>query len=163
MNTMAFKFDLEGGSKGEWFSFFESKIKGVDENGDPKIEYMEPEKDAARVRIRVADENALTEIHKQTRKKDAQFVRNPKTRQMERVTFYDQTEEQERLERELLWDHCIEEWENVLDTAGKPVPCTKENKLKIMKNPQFARFFFKCCETINDAAEGKKQAASKNS
>jgi hypothetical protein len=158
-----FKFDLEVGSKGEWFAFFMSNVKGIDESGDPKIEYLDPEPDAGRFCIRVADEKTLDEIYKQTRKKEYQFVRNPKTRAMERVAYIEQTPEQEKLERELLWDHCIEKWENILDTKGNQIPCNKENKLKLMKNPQFSRFFFKCCEVINNIAEGKVRAAEKNS
>ena len=36
--------------------------------------------------------------------------------------------------------NAIIAWENLLDEEGKPIPCTLENKLKLMKHPQFARF-----------------------
>jgi hypothetical protein len=137
------KFDVDSGSKGEWFPFFGSKVKP---NGE--IEYLEPEKDAGRVRVRLANSETMERIQAQTRKKAAEFVFNPKSRQMDRVTYTEQTPEQEKLERELIWDHAIQEWENIFDSNDNPIPCTLENKMKLMNNQQFARFIGRCFELL---------------
>lgn len=147
---MAFRFDLDSGSKGDWFPFVGSTINGSDEKGEPKIEYLEPEKDAGRVKVRLADSEQMDRIHGQTRKKVSEYVHNPKTRQMERVFSFEQTPEQERRERELTWDYAIEDWENILDGQGQPIPCTPENKLKMMNIPVFARFISRCIQILSD-------------
>lgn len=151
-----FKFDLESGSKGDWFRFFESKIE------DGKTIYLEPEKDAGRVCVRVADVETLEKIQAQTRTKKAEFVKDKDTRQMVRVPYIDQTVEQEKKEREMIWDHAIVAWEGILDSKGNEIPCTLENKMKLMSNPMFARFMGRCFELITGNAEELKAAAEKN-
>lgn len=152
-----FKFDLEkGGSKGDWFAFCESKIV------DGKTEFLEPEKDAGRVCVRVVDSETLERIQAQTRTKKAEFVKDRDTRQMVRVPYVDQTPEQEKRERELIWDYAIVDWEGMLDVNGKEIPCTLENKTKMMNIPMFARFLGNCFEAISGNAEKEKESAEKN-
>lgn len=148
-----FRFDLESGSKGDWFPFQGSKINGTDEKGEPKIEYLEQEKDAGRVKIRLADSEQMERIHAQTRKKIYEYVHNPKTRSMERVSSIEQTPEQEKKERELIWDYAIEDWEGILDTKGQPIPCTPENKMKLMNVPIFARFISRCLQLLSEKTD----------
>jgi len=150
------QFNLEK-SIGEWFPFFGSEIKA-----DGEIDYLPPEKDAGRVCIRIADGQTMEAIHAQTRTRKAEFALNTKTRQMERVPYIDQTPEQEKIERELIWDHVIQDWEGLLDIAGKPIPCTLENKMKMMNIPVFARFVGRCLTLITGGAEEKKAALEKN-
>jgi hypothetical protein len=145
-----FKFDLEGGSKGDWFPFFGSKLKS---DGSGEYEYLEPEKDAGRVKIRLADSETVERIYAQTRKKSVEHIYNSKTRSMERLSYVDQTPEQEKKERELMWDYCIEEWENILDSKGKQIPCTLENKLKLMNIPMFARFISRCLQILSEKTD----------
>jgi hypothetical protein len=150
------RFDLDG-KQGEWFTFFQSEIKE-----DGTISYHEPEKGAGRVSLRVADAESIESIHSQTRKKVSEFVYNPKTRQMERVTYYDQTPEQEAKERQLLWDYAIVDWENLLDKNGKVIPVTSDNKLKLMNNPVFARFVGRCLQLITSSIDETKAVLEKN-
>lgn len=152
------RFDLEN-STGEWFRFFESEVK---ENGD--VKYLDPAEDAGKVCLRIADPETLEKIQAQTRKKkEAEFVLNPKSRQMERVMFTpEQTSAQEKLERELLWDHVIVDWKNLLDVKNQQIPCTLENKMRLMNNPQFARFIGRCLQLISGAMAESKEASEKN-
>jgi len=152
------RFDLSGETQGEWFRFFKSEIK---ENGD--ITYLDPEPDAGRVRIRIAGADAIEGIRSQTRKVIKEFVLNPKTRAMERVEYEDQTPEQKKKEGELIWDHAIQAWEGILDKDGNEIPCTTENKVKLMNIPQFARFVGRCLQIITGANAGTEEAATKNS
>ena len=142
---------------GEWFPFFKSEVRP-----DGEVEYSEPEKDSGRVCLRIADSDTLERIQAETRKKVSENVYNPKTRAMERVAYFDQTVAQEKRERELIWDHAIVDWEGILDSAGNPIPCTLENKMKLMNVPLFARFVGRCLQLISGAAEETKETEIKN-
>lgn len=150
------KFDLTTGA-GEWFPFFGSEIRT-----DGEIKYFDPEEGAGRVCLRVADPETLEKIQSETRKRASEFVFNPKSRQMERVTYFEQSPVQEKREREMIWDHAIMDWENILDANGNQIPCVLENKMKLMNNPQFARFIGRCLQLISGAAAEAKEASEKN-
>lgn len=151
------KFDLSQSSAGEWFQFFGSELRP-----DGEIKYLEPEKGAGKVCLRIADPETLEIIQSETKKKAVEHVFNPKTRQMERLAYYEQTPEQEKKEREMIWDFAIKAWEGILDTSGQPIPCTLENKMKLMNNPQFARFVGRCLQLISGATEEAQKAKAKN-
>jgi hypothetical protein len=151
------RFDLSGETRGEWFKFFRSEIR---EGGD--VTYLDPEEGAGRVCLRIATPEVIEEIQSQTRKKVKEFVINKLTRKMDRWEGFDQTPEQERRERELIWDHAIQEWEGILDKDGNEIPCTLENKLKLMNIPQFARFVGRCLQLISGANAGAAEEAGKN-
>lgn len=124
--------------------------------------YGVPDSKLGRVCLRIADAETLDRIHSETRKKVSENVYNPKTRGMERIAYIDQTPEQEKKERELIWDHAIIEWDGMLDKNGNPIPCTLENKLKLMNIPVFARFIGRCLQLIGSAEEQKKEESAKN-
>ncbi len=151
-----FKFDLESGSKGDWFRFFESKVE------DGKTIYLEPEADAGRVCVRVADAETLEKIQAETRTRKSENIWNKDTRQYHHTVYYDQTSAQEKKEREMIWDHAIVDWENIIDSQGNQIPCTLENKMKLMSNSMFARFIGRCFELITGNAEELKAAKEKN-
>ena len=151
------KFDLSGETQGEWFKFFKSEVK---ENGE--VKYLDPEKKAGKVCLRIASPDAIEGIQAETRKKVHEFVRNPQTRQMERVVYFDQTAAQEKKERELIWDYAIQDWQNLHDKDGKDIPCTIENKLKLMAVPQFARFVGRCLQLITGADVELEEVEAKN-
>ena len=147
------KFKLNKSSEGEWFPIFGSEIEADGET----IKYHEPLKDEkGRVCVRIADAETMDVINNLTRKKVAENIYNPKTRQMERITYYDQTPEQEKKSREMLWDHAIKAWEGILDEDGKPIPCTAEMKMKMMSDAVFARFIGRCLQIITGATPDGK-------
>jgi hypothetical protein len=152
------RFDVSGEVQGEWFKFFRSEIK---EGGE--VVYLDSEPDAGRVRIRIADAGAIDQIRVQTRKVVKEFVLNTRSKAMERVEYEDQTPEQKRKEGELIWDHAIQGWEGILDKDGNEIPCTTENKVKLMGIPQFARFVGRCLQIITGANAGMAEDEAKNS
>lgn len=149
-------FDINTGA-GEWFPFFGSRIKQ-----DGEIEYFDPEPGAGSVCLRIADPDVWEKIQSETRKKVSENVFNPKTRAMERIVYFDQTPAQERKEREMIWDHAIVGWKDILDANGKQIPCTLENKMKLINNPQFGRFVGRCLQLIGEAKEAAKVNEAKN-
>lgn len=79
----------------------------------------------------------------------------------QRVFTYE--EENERLRAILANDVAIQDWENLLDKNGKPIPCTKENKTLLMIKSSVFRDF--CNEKLKILAEAEaehEKAAEKN-
>jgi hypothetical protein len=150
-------FDLDEGNTGEWFTFFESEVKE-----DGSTVYHKPKKNAGRVCFRVADADTMDGIYEKTRTRAKEWVHNPKTRAMERWTGFDQTPEQEKLERRLLWDYAIVGWDKLMDKTGKEIPVTIDNKMKLMAIPAFMRFANRCLQLISGAQEERKEELEKN-
>jgi len=153
-------FDLKNAGSGEWFPFFGSEIKP-----DGDVVYFDPEPNTGKMQLRVADSDVMDKIQKETRTKKVEHIPNPKSRGMERIEYFDQTPEQAKLERELIWDHAIENWEDkapFLNADGSPIERTIENKLKLMAIPVCARFDGMSLQLIEGAAKDIKEAAVKN-
>lgn len=64
----------------------------------------------------------------------------------------------------LFWDHIIVAWDGLVDEKGKPIPCTKDMKIKLMnESPDFARVVNEKFELLTEGAVAKEEAAAKNS
>lgn len=135
-------FDLDA-PIGEWFPFQTSSV-----NDDHEPVFDEPMADIETGPagcFRQPDFEFFEKLHKKTRKRVVEHPHNAKTRQLDRVVSFDPINDKaERTEREELWDYCIVAWKNIKDKTGKEIPCTKANKIALMKNPMFARWFNKC-------------------
>jgi len=95
-------------------------------------------------------------------------VFNPKTRQMDRQTFFDTNDSQRDQFNEEVWDFSITDW-NLLsdenDEDGEPatIPCNKENKIKFMRgSPLFATWIANCLENLRESLAGAGEAETKN-
>lgn len=144
-------FDIEKGSEGDWFNFFESSI-----NEKGKVVFADPKPDSGKVRIRSIV--PFIEERQAQRKKKYEFVLNPDTRSMERVGYYeDQTPEQAKKDRDDIWDYAITDIEDFSDKSGTPILCTRENKAKLMALPVFDRFVGRCLQLIASAGAQAKE------
>jgi len=134
--------------QGTWFPYFSSRFDGVSK----EYVYDEPLPGAARFRIR---ETVSFFVERQKkRKKRSEFVLNPQSRAMERVTYpEDQTPDE--VERELcdLRDYVVTGIEGAQWSDGSQIECTRENKLRLFKNEQFDRFVGKCITMLSGQAE----------
>lgn len=149
-------FDLDKINDGEWFPFFESRI-----NEKGEVEYDEPKEGAGRVCIR--DFSTIIEQQVGKRKKKSEFVLNPVTRSMERVTYFeDYPEEQKQRDNDDVWDYTITAWEGFYDKNGDVIECTRENKIKLMKLPVFDRFVGRCLQMLSNSRVLIKEEAEKN-
>lgn len=151
------RFDIEKVSTGAWFGFFRSD---VDDDGN--VKYLDPEKDAGKVQVRVIDPETLESIQGKTRIEHEEFKHNKKTRELQRVVWNTQTERQKKAEREAIWDHAIVSWQGMLDAKGNEIPCTLENKMKMMTIAVFARFITRCLELIGAYEVEEKKVKAKN-
>ncbi len=145
-------------TEGEWFQFFGSHIDPV----SGETIYEDPVSDG---RVQIRSIMPFIEERVLKRKKSVEHVYNPKTRQMERNSFYaDQTPEEIRAERDDTWDYAITGLENFKDKkTGELIICTRENKLRLMKVPVFDRFIARCQQLISDADTKEKEIVRKNS
>lgn len=140
------RFDLSKSEQGEWFTYCDSSI-----NNDGEVIFADPEPDAGRVCLRLADAEILDNIYSKTRTKSVEHILNPSSRQMERLAFVDQTPSQEKLEREMVWDFAIVALDGILDKDGNEIECTLSNKLALMNIPRFARFVGRCLKQLAGA------------
>jgi hypothetical protein len=101
-------------------------------------------------------------------KEKVERVVNPKTRAMERMTYFDSSDEQRDLFNEAVWDFSIADWflesdDKDEDGVPIPIPCTKENKIALMRgSPRFAAWVAKCLESLRGMLEGYEATESKN-
>jgi len=127
---------------GERFPFFTSVV-------DPatgKITYDDPEGTAW---VELRPMQPFFEAQFAKRKRITEHVHNPKTRQLERISYFpDLTPEESRSERDDAWDYAITGFGGFKDTSGKVIEFTRENKLKMVKNPVFIRFCDRCFEIL---------------
>lgn len=130
------KFNMAELNPGAWFSFDEQ---------DP---------DAGRICLRILTTDAREQITKQTTKKCVEYKRGER---------YEYTEVDDDAYSRLMWDYCIVDWEHLEDEDGKPIECTADNKVKLVKgHPGFAAFLGECLECLTDCAKLAKEKAEKN-
>lgn len=147
--------DLEA-RDGEWFTFFGSK---VNERGETV--YDEPLPDAGKIQIRSL--MPYFEANRSKQKRKHEFVLNPQTRQMERVSYEPElSPEDAQKERDDAWDYAISGIENVFDAKGFAVECNRENKLRLMMIPQFNRFVARCLQILSEAGVKTEEEERKN-
>ncbi len=145
-------------TEGEWFTFFGSHI----DINTGEVVYEDPVSDG---RVQIRSIAPFIEERVLKRKRMVEHIFNPKTRSMERVSFYlDQTPEENRAERDDLWDYAITGLENFKDIkTGELITCTRENKLRLMKVPVFDRFVARCQQLLSDSGINAKKEIEKNS
>ena len=149
--------NLDAADAGTWFPFFESHVDTV----SGVVTYEDPKPDAGRVCIRSIV--PIIEEQQARRKMKNEFVLNPKTRSMERISFMeDRRPEEMKADREEAIDYMIVDMENFLDGKGQPIACTKEIKLKLMAIPMFDRFIARCNELLREDGIKSAEEAEKN-
>jgi len=143
-------FDLEK-TEGERFPFFTSTM-------DPTtgvITYDPPEGDAW---VELRPMGPFFEERMSKRPKKTEHIHNPKTRQLERITYYPELSIDEvKKERDDAWDYAIVGLGNFKDKSGKIIECTRENKLKMIKVPVFVRFCERCFDIIANSGASKEE------
>jgi len=152
-----FEIDLEELDEGTWFQWQESHF-------DPeKGEFVfDPPTSEAKVKMRGAGEFFQKRLA--DRKRVREIVLNPKTRQMEAVSYFkDLTPEQEQKEREDGYDYMIVDFENFKNKkTGEIIECNRKNKIALMKVPAFDRFVAKCLRVLSGIEEKEKEDEEKN-
>jgi len=141
-----------------WFQFFSSHI----DEASGEVVYEEPSKDA---RVKIRSMVPFVEEQMAGRKKQYEHVMNPKTRSMERLSYYPELSIEElKAEREDVWDYIIQDFEGFVDKKTKQeIKCTRANKVKMMKLPVFDRFVAQCQKLLTESGVKIEEQEVKNS
>ncbi len=113
------------------------------------------------VYLRVCAGDDLRDIRKRTVKKKVDHKKVDGN--LQRMVW---EEVDEDLQNELIWDFCIVKWENLYADAAKTVaiPCTTENKLKLMgRSLVFSKFVSESLGTLRTNLEAEEEDLEKNS
>jgi len=158
LKTSGTFFDLETAEQGDWFPFFDSRF----DMQTGEIIYDPPKEGAAEFRVRPL--TGFYEEVRKGRKKEHKMVVNPGTRAMERVSYFtDQSPEEEQKEREDSYDYAITGMRAAFWSADNPISCDRPNKIKLMHNPAFSRYFLRVQELLSNSGAKAKEEAEKNS
>lgn len=111
-----------------------------------------------RVQLRPMNIDALKDVRKQTVKRKVEYKRVEG-----RAERFEVEDINEDLQSELFWDYVIMSWENLLDAAEKPIPCTKENKMLLLtRSTKFVTIINEALRKIADDENIKMEKAEKN-
>lgn len=151
---------FEQGEKeqGEWFPFFASKL----DMQTGQIEYDPPEEGAAEFCFR--NLTPFWEARRKAQKKESKWVKDPDTREMMHRSFYpDLSFDEAMKERDDSWDFAITGMRNARwDEGGPEMACTRENKLKLVKNAMFLRYANRVIQMLHETGVKKAEALPKN-
>jgi len=130
------KFDMNNLNPGTWFYFDDEK----------------PEE--GRVCLRVCNGEILDQIDRETVSRKVEYRKHQRY----------ETEDVDDKKRDLLmWDYVIVDWENLCDANGKEIPCTAENKAKLMTgSPFFFQFVSDCVDRLNAEQAAIREQEEKN-
>lgn len=122
------------------------------ENPNPATWF--PFHDEGKILLRSLSVDEVQEINRVTSKKQHEYKNG-------RRYEYETTDEQKQFD--MIWDACIIDWEGVTSADDKPVKCTRENKLNLMrKSPSFARFVKNCMDKLEDEENKAREEEVKN-
>jgi hypothetical protein len=106
------------------------------------------------VELRVLNKDALDDINRKCFKKKVEYKKGQR---------YEFVEPNEKLNMEMIVDYTITGWAGVTDKDGAIIPCTLENKVKLMNGSMFfTQFYSAKMEILNQAIAEQGEALSKN-
>jgi hypothetical protein len=112
--------------------------------------------DGGRIQIRIPTMSDWKGIRRQTVRKKVEFKKVEGT-----AGRFEFEEVNEDLQNELFWDMAIVNFENFTN-KGVLIPCTKENKIRLMANAKFAKFFSESFKTLTEDVASRPEVAKKN-
>lgn len=138
-------FDLHGDlNPGAWFTYEEKEV------GEPD----------SQVKVRAYNNEVLKDIQDKWTKKKVEYKQPAKRGRYERFEVRESNDE--KISEEL-WDYTIIDWEGFKDPSGAEIPCTRENKVLLMRrSPEFYAFIDKCLEQLLPDTSKDVEAAEKN-
>jgi|GEM_PF-1729617 len=109
-----------------------------------------------RVKIRTLSRSKFRAFQKESSFKDYRFDEAGRRVIDERI-------DQEKLDR-LIYDHLIEDWEGIVDSEGKPLPCTAETKVLVTDAiSSFANWVVAQSNDLEQQEAERLEAQEKNS
>lgn len=109
-----------------------------------------------RLQLKIPSMADWKQIRKQTIRKKVEFKKVDGT-----PGRFEFEEVNEDLQNELFWDSAIVNFENFTN-KGDLIPCTKENKILLMTNSKFAKFFSDSFKILTDDMAMQAEDSEKN-
>jgi hypothetical protein len=127
------KFDFKNLNPGVWFEYEDKSFS---------------------VEVRICAGQDLERIFKATQKTRVEYKRDSRFEYLD--IDHDKRDE-------MMWDFIIIDWKGIEDGAGKPLPCTTENKVALMKGSVlFTNFIGECVELLSSDIKKIKVGKEKN-
>ena len=124
------------------------------EDLNPPTWFDHAEDEEARICLRLASGEDMQKVRKQTEKKRVEYKRGER---------FQVVETDDEKASELTWQLCIVDWEGLYDNEDNPIPCTDENKVKLMiQSPVFSKWVVECLEVLNENHQQTQASAEKN-
>ena len=112
--------------------------------------------DGGRVCVRAPSDEFMDDVRKKTTKVEVEFKTAKKYGPLQRL---EHTDVDTDLMKEMIWDYSIVGWTG-FKSGDTDIPCTKENKLKLMKgDPRFYSFIDNCVDFLTPTTEAKAAKA----
>ncbi len=133
----------------------------------PDSEKVDPETGAVShdewVDLRLASDEDIRAFRRKTGiKEKIEHVVNPETRAVNRVVGSNFDEDKARRLGDEVTDFCISDW-RVVSRDNAEIPCTRENKLKLVNgSPVFAKFIEECLNSLRENLKAQVDAELKN-
>ena len=134
-------------------------------NLNPSVRFYWPDSGNEEwVELRLLTDQDRLQLVRETKKlRKHEFVLNPESKRMERVTYLDTDLDEEVMFQDKVTDHMIVNW-NFKELDGAEIECNKENKLLMMNGSEiFKDWIMKCIETMEKDLEKQKELEEKNS
>ena len=154
------EIDVDAVDAGVWFPYQDSHFDT--KKGEWVFDPPPEGDDVPKVRVRLAIELIAKRVR--SRKKESEFVFNPKTRSMERISYVKELSPEES-EKEMadMWDYSITGLVGFQNkSTGAVIECTRENKLRLMNVPAFDRFIGHCWKILDGTEKQQLEASEKN-
>lgn len=135
-----------------------------DNSLNPAIRFDWPEDQSGEwIELRLPSEaDKKTFFEKAGVKEKVEYRTDKKTRMIQRITFFDSTPEQRDQYDEELWDFMIANW-NMITPSDDHIPCTRENKVKLMRrSPRFRTWIDSCIEKMEADILRYQESIEKN-
>jgi len=147
--------EIDVDEEGEWFWYQTSYF---DQNTEDWV-FDKPRQSKVKVR-RI---QPFIQKRLQNRKRVVEHVLNPKTRSMERISYFkEQTPEEAQKETDDTWDYAIVDFVGFKNMRTKKIiECTRANKLKLITDPVFNRFIARCFRILDGSEKRQKEEAEK--
>lgn len=129
------------------------KINMKDKNPAVRFPFSDDE-DSGAIYLRVMSPGKLAEVRDKTIITKVEYKNNKRFEYLE-IDYVTRDR--------IIWDYCIDHWEDLVDDDDNPIECTTEKKLELMNdNPNFAAFVQVRLDKLNIDQEKQAEYLEKN-
>lgn len=130
-------FNLDELNDGAWFDFDDAEIK-----------------------LRAPNNDFLSSVSKECVREKKLYKKKNRVGDLQLMK---ETETDDDKLKAMIWDYTIMEWKNIKTQNGEDIPCTKENKVKLMGgSPKFYHFVDSAVDQLSSDQSKEAEDLEKN-